>query len=133
MLDHVVPLCIDGVAVAQQHDDTYDVVDDDDDVLLWINGQYVMANVQHMIVCDNDCPAGATQGPLRRHLRTGTLRRDIPLNYRHQKRVALFVAFYDEYNAHGTKLEGHGNTTVKYFGLPAEAEQPPEYRLLECE
>lgn len=111
-------------------DDTFNVVDDDDDVLVVIDGLYVMANVEHMIVTDADGPETRSQGPLQRHLRTGTLRREVPLNYEKQKRVALFVRWYHEYDAQGRKLQGHGNSNVKYFCLPAEAEQPAEYVLL---
>ena len=54
------------------------------------------------------------------HLRTGAVRRDVPVNFVHQRRVALFVQIYEELDKKGNLLEGYGNPEAKFLRLPSE-------------
>ena len=116
--------------------DIYDYYDEDDDVLFvekLPTGEvkYVLANVEHVVVSNSDVPASATQHQLQQHIRAGSFRREVPLNYPHQRRVALYLRFYEEADNKGKALLGYGNARCKYYHLPESVSQPCEYRLAE--
>ena len=77
--------------------------------------KYVLGNVEHIIVTNADIPTNATQQQMRSLLRSGTVRREVGLNFPHQKRVALYLQFYDEVDKNGKVLQGYGNRTQMEF------------------
>ena len=115
----------------------YNYYDEDDDVLFVLKDgaggfHYVLANIEHVMVSDTDIPENANQSAIQMHLRSGAVRRNVPIDYPHQRRVALFLRLYEEVDKSGKILSGYGNHNCKYYHLPAETRQPLEYRLADC-
>jgi len=120
-----------------QGEQVYNYYDEDDDVLFVLDDgsggfNFIIANVEHAMVSDTDVPPNATQNAIQMHLRSGAVRRNVPINYPHQRRVALFLRLYEEVDNSGKVISGYGNRTCKYYHLPSETRQPLEYRITDC-
>jgi len=111
--------------------DKWDYYSDDDDVLVAVNvgsrGEEIVAgNVEEILVCSQAPPANSlTAGDA---IRTGQPRGRVGVNYQPEK-VVLLIRTYDEVNARGKILSGHGNRGRAYLHLPLLVDSPLDYYL----
>jgi hypothetical protein len=102
---------------------------DDDDVLLWVEGDYILANIEEIVEM-RQSPVDKTTLTRGNALRSGTVRDRVAMKYA-PNRVAMLLRLYQEANAGGKILETYQNQTMSYWHLPRMTTNPLDYWLSE--
>ena len=100
--------------------DTHDLTkwefySDDDDVLLWVEGEYVVANVEEIVEM-RQVPTDKTTLTRGNALRSGTVRDRVGTKFA-PDRVAMLLRLYQEADAKGDILQRYQNPTMRYWHL----------------
>ena len=98
---------------------------DDDDVLLWVEGDYILANIEEIVEM-RQAPTDKTTLTRGNALRSGTGRDRVAMKYA-PNRVAMLLRLYQEANPAGKILESYQNQTMSYWHLPRMTTNPLDY------
>jgi hypothetical protein len=102
---------------------------DDDDVLLWVEGEYVVASVEEIVEM-RQVPTDKTTLTRGNALRSGTVRDRVGTKFA-PDRVAMLLRLYQEADAKGNILQRYQNPTMRYWHLPGMTTNPLDYWLSE--
>jgi hypothetical protein len=109
--------------------DKWDYYSDDDDVLLWVEDKYVMANIEEIIEM-RQAPSDRNEITKGNAIRNGTSRDRVGANYA-PGRVAVLLRLYEEADKSGGALFGYQNAAFKFYSLPRITHNPLDYWLSE--